>query len=104
MNVVTIENSNIKGYHIFKRRPHDSIEMIVKKEDSNPRDPYAMVVNMPEITEIHPSYHDEVTRAAKGKEPEQKVRDAAGRTIGRVPANICKIFIQLLQSLHRQPP
>ena len=44
MKELMIVNSNIKGYYIFKIRPHPQIEMITEKEIGNTRDPHAMVI------------------------------------------------------------
>ena len=95
MEAVVIKESNIKGYHYFKRKPHAEIEMKVEKELNNIHDPDAYVVKMTKLKYIHPKYHKEVTRQAKGKDPQQTVSDIAGSIIGRVPANIGKIFHQL---------
>ena len=43
-------------------------------------------------------YLSSTVRPCKGKEPEQKVKDNAGKVIGRVPANICKVFKELITS------
>ena len=89
--------SNIKGYHVFKRRPHSMITMAVQKDEGNDFDPHAMVIVMPALEAIHHELHDIIVREAKGKkQPEQKVRDNAGKLMGRVPANIGKIFRKLL--------
>lgn len=96
MKTLTIIKSNIKGYHSFKIRPHCDIEMDVVVEEDNSYDPYAMAVNMPLIQEIHPRYHDVVTREEKGKYKKQSVRDIAGKQVGRVPANLCKMFRKVL--------
>ena len=97
MKELVIINSNIKGYYVFKIRPHQSVKMLVEKEHNNEYDPHAMVVKMPELKEIHSSIHEDVTKEAKGKEPQQTVKDIAGKTVGRVPANLCKLFEKLLK-------
>ena len=96
MNVVTVIKSSIKGYHTFKIRPHDSIEMLVEREANNAYDPHAMCVKMPKIQEVHKEFRDCVTREARGEEAALTVRDIAGEMIGRVPANLCKVFRELL--------
>ena len=45
-----------------------------------------------------PSLHDSVTRPKKGPDPEQKVKDIAGKVIGRVPANLCRIFYEFIEN------
>ena len=58
----------------------------------------AMTVMAPSLSEIDPDLHDQVTREAKRGKPEQMMRHVAGKVIGRVPANICKILSNGLQS------
>ena len=98
MKDLMIVNSNIKAYHIFKIRPHPKIEMLIEKEINNPRDPHAMIIKMPPLNKIPNNFHDDVTKEKKGKEKQQTVKDIAGETVGRVPANICKIFEKLLDN------
>ena len=52
MKTFAITNSNIKGYHNFKIRPSNDIEMSVEKELDNLRDPKAMVIRMPKINMV----------------------------------------------------
>ena len=92
-----MEETNIKGYHVFKRRPYLAITMDVQKDEENAHDPHAMVIVMPALEAIDNELHDIIAREAKGKkQPEQKVRDNAGKLMGRVPANIGKMFGNLL--------
>ena len=88
MKHITIINSNIKGYHIFKVKPHLKIEMLVERELDNKYDSQATIVKIPELNKINAGLHGEVTKEAKGKQPQQKVKDIAGKTVGRVPANV----------------
>ena len=60
MNKITITNSNIKGYHFFKRNPHPVIGMIVEPEIGNKYDTDAMVIEMPKLANIPIRYHDEM--------------------------------------------
>ena len=53
---------------------------------------------MPDLIQIDKQYLDITVRPCKGKESEQKVKDNAGKVIGRVPANICKILKELITS------
>ena len=76
--------------------------MSVTKELHNLRDRNAVVVKMPGIGEIEEQYHNDVTRPAKGSEPEQRVKDVADKIIGPVPANLCKIFNNLLDDAQVQ--
>lgn len=90
--MIKITNSNIKGYHIFKVRPHSDIKMLVKHEDDNKMDENAMKIVMPVIEEIAHNLREAVTRKADKKRPEQKVCDIAGKMVGRVPANLGKVI------------
>ena len=98
MKILHIENSSIRGYHFSKRRPHTEIEVLLDKEEDNSHDVNAMVIKMLDLIQIDKQYLDITVRPCKGKEPEQKVKDNAGKIIGRVPANICKIFKELITS------
>ena len=91
-----IVNSNIKGYHTFKIRPHPQIEMITEEEIGNPRDPHAVVIKMPSLNEISEKFHEGITKKKRGKEKQQTVKDIAGAVIGIVLANICKLFEKLI--------
>ena len=91
-------NSNlIKGYHYFKVRPSSDVEMNVGVEEDNSYDPYSMIVTMPLLQNIHAELHDQVTRQKRKSEEEQHIRDIAGKIVGRVPANLCKLFRRLLK-------
>ena len=91
MNKITITNSNIKGYHFFKRKPHPVIGMVVEPEIGNKYDADAMVIKMPNLENIPIRYHDEMLPSST-----ERVKDISGKVIGRVPANICKLFRELL--------
>lgn len=98
MRKVTVINSNIKGYHHFKIRPHGDIAMLVEKEANNHFDPSAMIIKIPQLCKIPTELHNVVTKPKRGKEHEQTVKSNAGKTVGRVPANVCKIFTTLLNN------
>lgn len=98
MKDLTIIKSNIKGYHHFKVRPHEDIEMDVELDVDNSYDPSAMSVSMPKLDCIPLYLHEVVTREERGRDKEQRVRDTAGRQVGRVPANLCKLFRKLLKN------
>ena len=57
----------------------------------------AMLVRMPTLENIPVSMHHINTRAEKPSAEEQKVKDLAGQVVGRVPANLCKVFRKLLK-------
>ena len=86
---------SIKGYHFFKIRPHESISMLVLPEEGNARDPSAMKVMMPE--DVPAELLDKNTREGDSKRPPQKVRDIVGKQVGRVPANLCRVFRRLVE-------
>ena len=44
MNLI-LENSAIKGYHIFKITPLKEMTMIVERKEDHEFDPYAMIGN-----------------------------------------------------------
>ena len=83
---------NIKGYHIFYIRPHSEIPMKVLHERGNKYDPNAVAIWMPDLEDIDSKLHDCITRNERPGKPCQKVRDVAGCMVGRVPANLGKIF------------
>ena len=74
------------------------MEMLLEKEEDNSYDVNAMVIKMPDLIQIDKQYLDITVRPYKRKEPEQRVKDNAGKVTGRVPANICKIFKELITS------
>ena len=84
-----LKNSAIEGYHIFKITLLIEMTMIVEREEENEFDPYAMVIKIPEIDHIPLEYRNKITRE---KEPQQRLKDIAGKVAGRVPANISKLF------------
>lgn len=96
MKFVYVTKSNIKGYHIYRVRPHPEIEMIVQKDILNSYDPHAMFVTMPQLEDIDSQLHNSITEPSKGKEKEQIVEEIAGKHVGRVPANVCEFFNKLL--------
>ena len=87
---------SIKGYHFFKIRAHESISMLVLPEEANARDPSAMKVMMPE--DVPAELLDKNTREGDSKHPQQKVRDIIEKKVGRVPANLCRVFRRLVET------
>ena len=87
--------SNIKGYHIFRVKPHPKVEMVVHKEDNNKYDAFAMIVKMPNLCDINPLLHGEIVSKRKGATSEQTVKDVSEKIFGRVPANMGKLFRDL---------
>ena len=87
---------SIKGYHFFKIRPHEEIPLLVLPEDGNVFDEHAMMVVMPK--NVAEEMLEAVTRKGDAKRKTQKVKDILGKQVGRVPANLCRIFRELLQT------
>ena len=75
--------------------------MLVEKEYENVKDPSAMIIKMSMLGDIPEKYHNDITKENKGKEKsEQRVVDIAGKVVGRVPANLCRMLRQLLDEGH----
>ena len=87
-----LKNSAIKWYHIFKITQLIEMTMIVEREEENEFDPYAMVIMTPEIDHIPLEDRNKITRE---KEPQQRLKDIAGKVVGRVPANLGKLFSRM---------
>ncbi len=85
---------SIKGYHIYRRRPCAEIPLLVVPEPGNTYDPNAIKVMMPAVVE--PELLEKVTRDGDRRREPQRVQDILGKQIGRVPANLCKLFKILL--------
>jgi len=66
--------------------------MTVEPEVDNRYDPYAMIIKMPDLLNIPSKYHEEVISCSG-----QRVQDISGKTVGRVPANVCKLFRKLIE-------
>ena len=97
MKTATIAKSNIEGYHFLKIRPHPDIPMKVELEEDNIRDPNAMTIKMVSIDDIHQLLHKEIARERNKTRKEQRVCDITGEQVGWVPANLRKLFKQLLK-------
>lgn len=66
--------------------------MDVRAEKRNRFDPNAMVVEMPSLDDIPIHFIKDVTKVGNKDDKKQTVESIAGKTIGRVPANLCKLF------------
>lgn len=80
---------SIKGYHAFRVNPHVEITMKLIPEPNNQYDRNAFSVLMPTLNEIPRNMHSQATRNG------QTVSDIAGRQVGHVPANLCRVFSKL---------
>ena len=96
MEEITISQSHIKRYHIFKITPHKEIELQVLNEVNNKNDPNAMLVKMLGLEEIPVNLHGDITRPKKisSNEKKQTVKEIAEKDVGRVPG----VFRDLLKS------
>jgi len=73
--IVKVEWS-IKGYHIFRIKPHNDLDLKVEVDEGNPFDDDAMKVVMPNLEEIPVHLHDAETYP---NHPRSRiVRDIAG--------------------------
>ena len=93
MKLLQVTNSSIKGYHVFKIKPHWAIKMLVVPENDNKYDGNAMIIKMPMLNDIDEGFRDEITGNGEG----QRVSDIAGKIVGRVPANLSYMFRKLLK-------
>ena len=98
--MIVLRNSCIKGYHIFQIKPHREIKMLVQNEDGNKYDPFAMLIRMPELINIPIKLHNNITREAKSGKIVQTVKSIANKVVGRVPANLEKLFCDLQNQCH----
>ena len=98
--MIVLRNSCIKGYHIFQIQPHPGIKMLVQNEDGNKYDPFAMLIRMSELTNIPIKLHNDITREAKRGKTAQTVKSIANKVVGRVPANLGKLFRDLQNQCH----
>ena len=96
---IAIQDSFIKGYHIFCIRPHPEVTMVVRQEENNKFDHNIHSLWMPSMADIPILFRGAVTRPAKNGKPEQTVAEIAGRMVGRVPANLGEVFKDLKDSI-----
>ncbi|XP_066297043.1 uncharacterized protein [Branchiostoma lanceolatum] len=88
---VTVDGAVIKGYHIFRRRPMLGMRLPVQPEPDNALDGDAMVVMMPSLANIKTEDLDVVTDRKRST----KVRDIAGKVVGRVPMGLSAILSRM---------
>ena len=94
-----IVSSVVTGIHRTKVGAHRDIPLLMENDNTIPDiDPNCIVVRFPEIQQIPERLHKAITYP---KNPEHKryedqlVEDVAGRKVGNVPANICRLFRDL---------
>ena len=73
--------------------------MRVQKEEDNSYDPSSMIVKIPPLKDIPFSFHKEITRKAKRKEPAQFAYKTTSKVVGRVPANLGKVLRKIEDSV-----
>ena len=98
--MIILRNSCIKGYHIFQIKPHPEIKMLVQNEDDNKSNPFPLLIRMPELINIPIKLHNDITREAKSGKIVQPVKSIANKVVGRVPANLGKLFRDLQNQCH----
>lgn len=81
----------IKGYLHFKIIPSKLIPMDLVPEEDNLHDPNAVVVQMPSLEQIDQTNFQQMT-----EEEKQQVKKVAGNDVGRVPANLCGAFREIM--------
>ena len=93
---VTLKNSVVKGYHVYKIKPpmtDPATRLVIDREYSNPRDPNACLVWVPPLSdmpkEVHNIYTDMKTYL--------KVSDIAGLPVGHVPLGFSGTFRLFLE-------
>ena len=69
--------------------------MLVLPEDGNKYDRNAMKVMMPDC--VNEDMLEWVTRDGDSKREAQKVKHILGKQVGKVPANLCRVFHTLLE-------
>ena len=82
----------IKVFSHFGFTPSTLILMDLVPEENNSFDPNAVVVRMPSLEQI-----DQTSFNLMTKEEEQRVKNSAGNVIGRVPANLCRAFREIME-------
>ena len=93
--MIVLRNSCIKCYHIFQTKPHLEIKNLVENEDGNKYDPFAMLIRMPELINIPIKLHNDITKDAKSGNIAQTVKTIANKVVGKVLANLGKLFRDL---------
>ncbi|VDI56325.1 Hypothetical predicted protein [Mytilus galloprovincialis] len=92
-HLVKISRS-IKGYHAFHIRPPINIDLNIEIENNNRYDENAVLVKIPDLVDLPEHVLDQLPEGSN----QRPLRQLAGRPVGRVPANVCKAFKQLLQT------
>ena len=69
--------------------------MLVQNEDGNKYDPFAMLIRMPELINIPTKLHNDIAKGAKSGKIAQTVKSIANKVVGRIPANLGKLFRDL---------
>ena len=91
--------SVVTGIHITKVGGHKDIPLMLTNDNTIPLiDPNCIAAHFPDLEQIPSRLHGAITYP---KNPDHKrfedqlVEDAAGRKVGNVPANLCRLFREL---------
>ena len=99
MPEIVIRNSTISGLHITKNSSHPDVTLLVFP-DTTWKDENAMQVAVPSQENLAPETLRLVTwprNPVSRRYVDQLVQDVAGKKVGNVPANLCKLFKDLLK-------
>jgi hypothetical protein len=90
-----IDNSVIKGYHVFKIKPPvTDTYFLIDREYTNLIDKNACLVWIPDISKFTLSLHDMYTDEKR----QLKLSDIAGLPVGHVPGTLSGCFRRILDS------
>ena len=91
-----IENGSFRQW-VADNVDHNLVTLTGKgePETNNIYDPEAMIIRKPLLQNILVKYHEDVTKESVNGH-EQRVKNIAGKSIGRVSATVCKLFKTLL--------
>ena len=102
MSEINVLNSVITGLHITKTSSHPSIRLVVLADDSaRAYDNNCLKVIYPSKEDISPSLMEEVVWPKNPRNKrfrDQLVSDIIGKKVGNVPANLCGLFKNLVES------
>ena len=88
---IVIENSVIKGYHVFKTKPPKTVpstKLLVDRENANINDKDACLVWIPDISTFDKNLHNVITDEQRNL----YLSDFVGLPIGHVPRILASCF------------
>ncbi len=80
---------SIKGYHVNRLKPPPEVTLDLQREPQNRFDPHAVIVKIPRLHDMPQHVQGLQCHTRAGIRP---LREMAGRTVGHVPANLCRVF------------